>query len=483
MNIVEPIITQCRNKPTEVALVAPGTLFNLLSYGRLQRAIENVCHRIISLGLEPGSRAAVFVNDPIFHSIVLLSLARLGVVTVSGRDRNFAWSFAVDAIISDHPFAFPVARIILVDAGWITGDGKPVDKKYVHRSSPDEICRILLTSGTTGEEKAVAVSNRIMAARIDRQNLFFGSRAAFCARTYVDIGLHNALGFQLLLATLWRGGALFLPGDPQQTINALPIYKVQNMIASPRGLLNFLDAVERRPEYQCRLDAVFSGGSFLSEALAQRVRARVCTELTKGYGSTEATMVASMPAHFMAGTPGAVGFVQPGIDVEIVDEEAKPLSSGREGIVRIRSPYGVGEYLGDPEETARVFMDGWFYPGDLGYLTKANVLVISGRRTNVLNMGGDKVNPEKLEEILSSHPNVIQVAVCTVPNELGVHDICALLITHSYLDAGSLREYCEARLPRHLVPARYVSVSTLPVNEMGKIDRARLPDLVKAALN
>ncbi len=116
-----------------------------------------------------------------------------------------------------------------------------------------------LPPGLLVKIKPIAVTNRIMAARIDRQNMFFGSRAAFCSRTYVDLSLATSLGFQLLIATLWRGGALFLAGDPQQTVSAFPVYGVQNMIASPGGLLGLFEAMERRPEYQCGFEAVFSG--------------------------------------------------------------------------------------------------------------------------------------------------------------------------------------------------------------------------------
>ena len=139
-------------------------------------------------------------------------------------------------------------------------------------------------------------------------------------------------------------------------------------------------------------------------------------------------MIASMPAHFSVGRTGAVGFVLPGMEVEIVDDADMPLLAGQEGVVRIRSPYGATEYLEDPDESARVFLDGWFYPGDLGRLTADNMLVITGRETNVVNIGGEKVNPEKLEEILLDHPDVMQAAIIAMPNELGVNDICALLV-------------------------------------------------------
>jgi len=482
MNLVEPIFVHCRDKPAEVALVAPGTEFNLISYASLQRSVNNICQRAIAANLQPHSRIAVFIDDPIFHALVLIALTRLGIITISGRTEKFSWRFGVDAVISDRSFQFQAGRFILIDKQWTSGDGRPLEQKHLHKPAPDEVCRIFLTSGTTGEEKGVAVTNRMMAHRIDRQKWFFGPQVSFCTRTYIDLSLTTPLGFQVLLATLWRGGGLVMTGDSEATIKSLPIYKVQNMVGSPRGLLNFVEAIERRPEYQSGLQAVFSGGSIVSEALSQRVRTRLCSNFTMGYGSTEATMVASMPARFAAGIAGAAGLVLPGINVEIVDDDGHVMRRGDEGIVRIKSEYGVVEYLEDPEESARVFRDGWFYPGDLGYFTKDNVLVISGRATHVLNLGGEKLNPERIEGILSSHPNVTQCAVVPISHESGVDELCAVIVARSYLDPQALSNFCKANLPPVFVPARFIQIASLPTNEMGKIERTKLPELVKNSL-
>ena len=191
-------------------------------------------------------------------------------------------------------------------------------------------------------------------------------------------------------------------------------------------------------------------------------------------------MVASMPAHFAPDVTGAVGFVLPGINVQVVDEGATPLPRGTEGILRIKSEYGAREYLDDPEESARVFRDGWFYPGDLGYLTEQNMLVISGRSKTVINVGGEKVNPERIEEVLSAHPSVQQAAVLAVNNERGADEVCALIVPRSPLVAQDLKAFCSEKLPSRFVPTRFISVSNLPRNEMGKIERLKLLDFVKA---
>jgi acyl-CoA synthetase (AMP-forming)/AMP-acid ligase II len=483
MNIVEPIFAQRKNKPAEIALCAPGTSFNLLSYDRLSRSVNNVCQRVISAGLAPQSRVAVFIDDPIFHAIVLIALTRLGIVTISGRTRDFSWRFAIDAVIGDRPFQFPAGRFVLADHDWTSGDGRPPEQRHLYHATADDVCRIFLAAGAAGEEKGTAVTYRMMAARIDRQNLFFGPQAPFCARTYLDLSLTTSLGFQVLLATLWRGGALVMNGDAEQTIKALPRYKIQNAVGSSQSLLDFVAAIERRPEYRCGLEAIFSGGSPMSASLSERVRARLCSNLTMGYESTEAAMVASMPASFASGIAGAAGYVLPGVAVEIIDDDDRIVPSGAEGIVRIRSEYGATEYLDDPAGTQRFFRNGWFYPGDIGYLTKDNMLVISDRPTRVPKLDGEKMNPERIEDILSTHANVVQCGVVAVANKSGANELCALVVPRTYLDIGALRAHCEARLPSGFVPTRFIAVADLPRNDKGKIERTRLPELVKSALS
>jgi acyl-CoA synthetase (AMP-forming)/AMP-acid ligase II len=480
MNLVEPIFVQARNKPAEIALAAPGTEFHTVSYARLARCINNVCRRVISAGLSAGSRVAIFIDDPVFHGIVVLALMRLGIVTISGRNKDFAWRFGVDAVIADKPFQYAADRVILANLDWVEGGDQPLGAEFIHRAMPDEVCRIFLTSGTTGDEKAVAVTNRMFAERMARQHLHFGRALTFCARIFVDLGLTTSLGFQLLISTLSRGGAMFMPGEAQQTVSALPIYKVQGMIAPPSGVMNFLQAIEKRPQYECGFEAIWTGGSSVPATLAERARMRICANLTIAYGSTEATMVASMPAQFAAGVPGAVGYVFPGINVEIVDDSGTSLPAGKEGIVRISSRFGATEYLGDPEETARVFRNGWFHPGDLGYLTNDNMLVITGRSKTILNVGGEKLSPENLEELLSSHPSVAQSAVFTVPNEFGVDEVRALVVPRSYVNVEALRAYCATKVISKFVPSDIILVKEIPRNATGKIDRQKLPALAKS---
>ena len=135
------------------------------------------------------------------------------------------------------------------------------------------------------------------------------------------------------------------------------------------------------------------------------------------YGSTELGPVAFGPASAMRGIEGATGFVMPGEVIEIVDQRGAVLPAGQEGIVRIKSDH-IDRYFVPTPEDAEIFKDGWFYPGDLGHLTADGLLVITGRVTEVLNRGGDKLAPELIEEVLRMVPEISDAAAFAVPEPI-----------------------------------------------------------------
>ncbi len=477
MNVVEPIFAQCRNKPSELALCAPGTEFNLVSYARLQRGVDNICRRIITAGIAPRSRAGVVIEDPIFHVMIVIALTRLGIITVSAGSRPREWPFKLDVTIADRQFESLASKsIVLADAGWIEGEDRPLANKYLYRAAPDDLCRIFIAPGND-RQMAIAMTHGMVATRLDRQKLFFGPRAPFCDRSCLDLPLARPIGFQVMLGTLWRGGALVMSGDQHRTLAGLAVYKVTNIVAAPQNLLKFADAMQDHPGCGSALAAVFSVRG-MSQELCDWVRARLCSNLTVGYVAPDGTMVASMPAQFGSADPGATGYVLPDVILQVVDDNDHALPVGQNGNLRIRSEYGVQEYFEDAEATRHAFRNGWFYPGDRGRLTADNMLILSD---------GEAAEPatdvERIEQILSKHTNVVQCGVLAVANEFNAEEFCALVVPRSYFDVEALRSYCGARLPAGLVPARFVAVSDLPRGADGGMDRAKLPELFKSQLN
>jgi acyl-CoA synthetase (AMP-forming)/AMP-acid ligase II len=479
MNIVDPILFQCRRQPPAPAMCVPGPGIGLISYRRLEQFIHNVSRRLHALGLPERSIVAVSIGDVIFHTAVVLASMRLGMITVSLRETDHALPFKIDALVTDTRRSLAdMGRVVIADQSWTEGDATPLEPHLLPQIHEDDLCRIILTSGTSSTPKGVALSHKMLAARMARHSTF-GNRIANCSRIYSDVPVSSSLGFQFLMYALSRGGTAFFPGENfASTLRALDDYRVQCLVGSPRGLENLLRWYDTVPAFQSDIEVIFCGGDVLSRSLSERLRGRICAHLVAAYGSTEASMSAIAHAHEIAEVPRAVGFVTPGVTVQIVDQSGALLPAGEEGLVRVRSEYSVDNYFGNAEESKKTFRDGWFYPGDLGTLTTNDLLVITGREQAVLNLGGDKISPEAIELVLSQFPGVGEAAAVAVPNAYGNNQIHAAIVSRGRVDEAALRAHCEALIPSPFAPVRYLFVDALPHNEMGKLDRRRAQDLV-----
>jgi acyl-coenzyme A synthetase/AMP-(fatty) acid ligase len=482
MNIVNPILFQCKRQPSAAAICVPGPGIGRISYQRLERFVHNITRKLHAFGMPERSIVAVNIEDVIFHAAVLLSLTRLGMITLSLAESSVSVPIKIDALITTATATTPsvnIGGIIPAELSWTEGDGQSLETQLLPQTHEDDFCRIILTSGTTGEPKAVAISHKLLAKRMGRHSSVFGNRLGTCSRIYSDFPISSSLGFQFLIQTLWCGGIAFFPGDDfAATLRAFEDYKVQCLVGSPGGFETLLRWFDSVPSYQSSIEVIFCGGDVLSRSLSDRLRARICSNIIVAYGSTEASMSATAHAHEIADVSQAVGFVTPGVTVQIVDTAGTILPAGQEGRVRVRSEYAVDGYFRNTAGTSERFHDGWFFPGDLGVLQSDGLLVISGREKAVLSLGGDKLSPEKIELILSQFKGVIESAAFSAPNEVGNHEICAIIVSREKLDEQMLHAHCAARIPPSFVPVKYYFADRLPHNEMGKIDRQRLKGVV-----
>ena len=190
------------------------------------------------------------------------------------------------------------------------------------------------------------------------------------------------------------------------------------------------------------------------------------------YGSTEAGVVATAPYDMIANTRGAVGYVLPGVDVEIVSDADRLLPAGREGFVRVRSPV-LAENL-----AAAKAPSGWFYPGDLGSITADGMLCIAGRATDVLNRGGDKFSITDFEAFLAGCPGVKDAGVCTLMGHSGREEAWIGLVLDPSTDMGALRQAVESHPSFGTNYDKIFVVETIPRGTLGKVQRAELKKML-----
>jgi acyl-CoA synthetase (AMP-forming)/AMP-acid ligase II len=311
MNIVEPILFHAQLQPEAPALCAQG--IDVVSYRQLAAQMNAIARRAQSLGLRRGSVAALSFEEPLLHAVVILGLTQVGIATVSVSGHPPSAGLKIDAVISSKPYPFaPEARHLIFDASWMMLSRSVCDISPLGAAASDEVCRIILTSGTTGDSKAVALTHRVALARNARFEFAFGNRFPTLSRLYMNMGLAAALGYQFLTYILGRGGTVFFPGDSiQNTLRSFEIFRVQAMLATPATLSQLLALCDQNPEIDIHLDTILSSGSLLPRSLSQRVRPRLCSHLITGYGSTETAMSATASAHRIADIEGAAGYVTP----------------------------------------------------------------------------------------------------------------------------------------------------------------------------
>src|SRR5262249_39526431 len=126
---------------------------------------------------------------------------------------------------------------------------------------------------------------------------------------------------------------------------------------------------------------------------------------------------------------------------------------------------------------ALALRDGFFYPGDIGSLSEHGCLVISGRVAEVLNLGGEKIRPGIVEEVLCRSPSVADAAVFTVPNSFGIDELWAAIEARGAFNEQALRAFCEQNLAPFQRPARYLLVDPLPRHAKHKIAGDQLRQL------
>lgn len=474
MNWFEQIAFQAKLSPDEPAIVFPG---GMATYRVLVECVEAACQHVLRAGLKKGQIVALEIRHPLLHLVVILALHRCGIASLTLQTSYLVEQadLTIDKLLSDR-FQQPgnASKHVLVSNDWLgppAGNAAPLP--VTGFDNPDDVCRLVLSSGTTGAPKVISVTEQNLAYRFARSAVMI-ERGRFLSM----MGFSTLGGYQLLMSALVLGGTICFAGAPEDVLQVIALYHVTHLIAAPFQVRTLLDAQKKNGLNFPSLRHVLLGGSRLEAGLVNEVRAQLCPNVICTYGSTELGAVAYAPASAMRGIDGATGFVIPGEVIEVVGADGVSLPPGEEGVVRIRSP-NIGAYFVPTAEDAQIFRDGWFYPGDIGKLMTDGLLVITGRVNEVINRGGDKLAPEVIERALRQMPGISDAAVFAVPN---TDQIWAAVVGAAPLDHGSILAQCKAELAG-MAPDRLFELERIPRNDMGKIIREEMREAIMRRLS
>lgn len=349
-----------------------------------------------------------------------------------------------------------------------------------------DIAAVLLTSGSTSTPKVVPLTHRnlmIGAEQVARSlDLSPGDR---CLTLWAQ---HHIGGLvDLLLAPLAAGGTIINGGS-----FSLETFWNLSKSCNPTWIQFVpatLDETLRDSEHRSEplvpnsLRFIRCVAAPISDSLWRRAETAFDCPLIHTYGMTEASpLITSTPLDSALRVHRSSGRSQ-GTEICIVDDVGRPVGPGIDGSIQLRGPNVFAGYESDGSVDESSLVDGWFRTGDLGHLDENGELFVIGREKNMINRGGEKINPSEVEDALRKHPLVTDAAVFALPHRRLGHIVGAAVSTDSTLSTTDLLAFVASNLAPHKVPAQVQILPELPRNEVGKIDRITLAAHATAITN
>jgi O-succinylbenzoic acid--CoA ligase len=335
----------------------------------------------------------------------------------------------------------------------------------------DQAALVLFSSGTSGAPKAVRLSMAALcaaaAAAVERLELARSDHWLGC------LPLDHIGGASLVLRAGLCGYALTLVERfDAAAVDQLLDRGVTGISVVPTMLDRLVAARAGRAWPPC-LRVLLTGGAPLARALALATH-RLGLTACETYGLSEAAsqVCTSAPA---AAAPGSCGPPLPGMQLRIRRPDGGLAGSAESGLIEISGAALFDGYEQDGELVSRQAPGSWFATGDLGTLDGAGRLSVQGRSDDLINSGGEKIDPSEVEAVLEGHPAILEAGVHGAPDAQWGERVCAVLVARGEPPgAEELRAWCSERLGGFRSPRAYRFVAELPRTASGKLQRRRL---------
>ncbi len=345
----------------------------------------------------------------------------------------------------------------------------------------DDLALVMQTSGTTSMPKIVPLSHAQVLACARQFPLVADDRALSVTPLFTK----GALGVDLFAPLAAGASTVITPGfDAARFVDWVDDFRPTFYSASPTIQTAILEALDRRkPAPPCSLRYARASSKALPQTVQRSLEAALGVPVVQGYGMTESGLIAQNPVAPGKQRLGSAGLPRD-IEVSVRDADGRVLAPGAIGEVTVRGPSVMSGYEDDTEANRLAFGDGWFRTGDLGYFDGDGYLFLTGRVNEVVNRGGLKVSPAEVDEIFTSHPEVLEAVSFPVPHPSLGDDLAVAVVLRASAQATpqALREFAIDRLLPHKVPSAVIVVPELPRNALGKVWRRGLADTLGAAL-
>jgi len=486
------------------------------TYEEFNHRVHRLAHALTSLGAETGDVVAFLCHNchrlleayygvPLAGTILLPLNIRLAasdflyILNHSGARILFLESAFLPVIRSIRDQLEREVTFVLLDSpppeGWLAAhaydillEQSPAEPFPDSITDENDVAELFYTSGTTDRPKGVMLTHR---------NLYLHAMNVLWAlqNTDRDVQLHtiplfHANGWGATHTITCAGGThVLLPRfDARQVFALVQQEKVTtfNLVPTMATLLLGEPGLE---EFDLRsLRLIHMGGSPVPKQMVKALKDRFCCEVSCGYGLSETSpvlTVALIKSHLheegdaFYRRAAMTGLELPGGEVRVVNEDGTDvLPDGKAvGEIMTRGNIVMKGYWKQPEETAKVFRDGWFYTGDMATIDSEGYVLIVDRKKDVIIRGGENIASIEVEKALYSHPGVLECAVIAIPDEKwGEVPKAFVVLKEDGPTIEDLRKHCKTVLASYKIPAEFEIVNALPKGGTGKIQKRVLKE-------
>lgn len=477
----------------------------VLTYGEVRDLVAHLAAGLRADGIGPGDRvayaglnsltfivgyfAAAWVGAAYVPLNFRLAGAELRLIMLDARPDVLIAEPAQAAIIDEFLPELGIRRPLLIDDDGSIPEASSVSAAWESYSafraahaptSPavarteDDLAVVLYTSGTTGRAKGVELTHGNIWWNWVNVDSVVDTRAgdvSLAIAPLFHIGGLNAV----TLRTLTRGGTVIVRRafDPAQALADLVNHRVNSMFVVPA----MLAAIRRVPGFAeadlSALRSTIAAGAPVPPALIESY-AKKGVSLQQAWGLTETSPFSTyLESAMTLEKLGSCGIPMPYTEVKVVDPVSLADVEEGSGELWVRGPNVSRGYWNNPEATAAAFTpDGWFRTGDLGYRDSDGYFFIVDRLKDMIISGGENVYPAEIENVLSAHPQIEDVAVIGVPDEKWGEAVCAVVkLADGMLTLHEMRDFAALSIARYKLPTRLIMRDEVPRNGAGKLDK------------
>jgi long-chain acyl-CoA synthetase len=496
----------------------------LVSYRELGAISDGLAAWFLEAGVKPGDRVAIVLQNVPEFAAAVAAAWKVGAIATPvnpmNRERELAAIFSdcSPRVIICHPSNQPiVAQVIagcsaLLDTRLLVASPNSMQTRNDRRVLGEEVSRncedfkdvvsastgtkvlsppvalsdiaiLLYTSGTTGMPKGVMLThaNVAFSARVYRDWMNIRHRGVILAMA----PMFHVTGLLAHLITCWLiEGTLVLTYrfEPNVMLEAIRESRPQFTVGAITAYRALMSARGATPEDFASFESLYSGGAAIPPAIVEEFERRFGQYINSGYGLSESTAPAIMvPRTHRAIIDANSGVLSIGVPVfqtqaRIVDDHGDPLPAGDRGELLLRGPQVFAGYWSKPDDTAVTLQEGWLHTGDIAFVDQDGWYFLVDRKKDMINAGGYKVWPREIEDVLYTHPAILEAAVVGVPDAYRGETVKAVvsLRERGAASPSELIAFCKERMAAYKYPRIIEILEELPKNPAGKILRREL---------